>query len=431
MQGIPEYLTPKLLTKVSEFPPPSTITTNPLLNNGRTVLSFSQVPPNDNIKSQYSQLLREEFDLLIARLKKPEKNSRTSPLLYGKDFPFGTNQVIPEISRYTLFQDILKLHAASVSLHRTQRLKEEADPKVHMLSKVASCRWLIFVSAIADGLHEFDEEILLNPISDAFKNTSINNDISTRLSDKSREYMRSGKTINTDFATTKQLLSLLAKTAFNAGLTLENLLKEEQKAHRRSLGNFQSSLKNKKQVNNEKQYKIKILFSDTEGSYDKILQALKLRNIELISSTSCTLISGEVALSELVIKYTGDIAIEKKLEDFPDSDRLNGVKVFHASVDKKKKINDEKRYKINIFFSDNAGSYNKLLHFLADKQINLISSQSWTLVHGEVAKSELIISYDGDLEKLKAALEKIYSCDELCNIVCQFTVSIIDWEITN
>jgi TIR domain len=273
--------------------------------------------PRSEVFEKYNQLLNTEFDTLINRLNDPNVNSCTSSLFYGLDFPFDTNNIIPEISHYSLFLDINKLLDATVGKYRCKHYHGVKQSKPHLLFKVASCRWRIFVAAIADGLRQFDEKILIDPIVEAIESSNFNLDANDKIRSEALSYIQSEIDGNVNFKKTTTLLSLVGVIAKNNGLTIEDLLNEEQRKYRNV------SLGRNNQVNNEKlKYRIKIFFSDKEGTYEKILKYLANRHINLISSKSWTLLPGEVASSDLIVNYVGDISLEKELQILCHSDNL-------------------------------------------------------------------------------------------------------------
>jgi hypothetical protein len=98
MQGIPEHLTPKLLTKVSELPSPPTLTTNP----------YVERPPIE--KNCYQNILQPG---MLIRIKAPEKMGKSSLLnqilAYAKqqsyqtvrlDFQLLENEIINDYSQF-------------------------------------------------------------------------------------------------------------------------------------------------------------------------------------------------------------------------------------------------------------------------------------------------------------------------------------------
>ena len=98
MQGIPEHLTPKLLTKVSKLPSPTTITTNP----------YVERPPIE--KNCYQNILKPG---MLIRIKAPEKMGKSSLLnqilAYAKqqnyqtvrlDFQLLENEIINDYSQF-------------------------------------------------------------------------------------------------------------------------------------------------------------------------------------------------------------------------------------------------------------------------------------------------------------------------------------------
>ena len=277
---------------------------------------FPNTPPSQ-IFEKYSQLLEDEFTLLLDRFNEPNEFSQTSLLLYGERFPHGIDEPIPEISHYSLFLDIKKLLDATVGKYQSHRYQGVKEFKPHILYKIATCRWRIFVSAIADKLTYFDKNILLQPIFDALHSNKVIPDINEKILNQARSYIHIGSEDNTDFSTTTKLLGLLASVARNTSLTIEDLLNEEQQKYR-----THSAGRNNNASNKLKKYKIKMFFSDAEGTYEIILKALADRHVNIVISRSWSLLSREVATSEILVTYDGSMTLKEELDALCNCDSL-------------------------------------------------------------------------------------------------------------
>ena len=266
-------------------------------------------------------MLQKEFKTLIDRRKNPTIESRTSFLFYGEGFPFGTNEVIPEISKYSLFLDIDKVVNATIGKYKSKVYTGVRELKPHLLYKIATCRWRIYVSAIADGLTEFDSSLLFSSFTEGLRNNSTKKP-QLELLELTQKYIHfeNSKNNRDNYETTKRLLYLLGCLATDNDIDLEDLLNEEQRKYR-----TQSLISNIQLGSEGNIYTLKVFFSDVEGSYDAILNAFTHRNINIIASKSWTFVPDEVAGAELVVKYNGKIDFARELEAIIKSDQLRNI----------------------------------------------------------------------------------------------------------
>lgn len=320
----------------------SGIEINTLIPNKKPIFpgdsSYSPFFPNsphpiDKILEKYETLLQQEFGTLVDRKNNPTIESRTSFLFYGEGFPLGTNKVIPEISKYSLFLDIDKLVSATIGKYKSGIYVGVRELKPHLLYKIATCRWRIYVSAIADGLVKYDSSLLFSSLIGGLKENSIKKP-QLELLELAQKYIHFVPSQNSKdgYETTKRFLYLLGCLATDNDIDLEDLLNEEQRKYRTQ------SIKSDMQFDNEGNiYILTISFSDVEGTYDAILNALSFHNINIIASKSWIYVPDEVAGAELVVKYKGKIDFSSELEAIIKSDQLHSIFIRYAIEESSKK----------------------------------------------------------------------------------------------
>lgn len=283
---------------------------------------FPNTPsPDTEIHDKYKELLEREFLALIDRLQNPQIHSRTSALLFGEAFPSGKKIIEPAISKYSLYLDIEKLISATVGRYESTLYRGVEDIKPHLIYKIATCRWRIYVSAIADELIEFDTKILYDPFVSGFgKSSDQKPELEIQKTVSSYIHYSNERNKKDQYLTTKNLLLYLGELASTNGVTLEDLLNEEQQKYR-----FISERELKNEEKHPRYFNLKLLFSDKDGSYNTILQAFSTHSINLVASKSWTLLPGEVAAAELLFEYKGNIDLKKEIEAVFTSERLSDI----------------------------------------------------------------------------------------------------------
>ena len=111
----------------------------------------------DQLKDRYKKHSIQQFRQLVERRLHPIYEGVSSPLFYGSDFPFGTYRVIPEISKYSLFLDIQMLLLSSTGNFRHPDYANEKKSNFHIALKATTCRWKLEISAVAQGIEDYDE----------------------------------------------------------------------------------------------------------------------------------------------------------------------------------------------------------------------------------------------------------------------------------
>jgi len=299
-----------------------------------TALFPNVLDVTEKISEKFSTILEQEFNTLLERKNNPKIESSSCFLFYGEGFPFGTKTVIPEISKYSLFLDIEKLVGALVGSYKSKVYSGSEEVTPHILYKLATCRWRIYVCAIADGMSVFDSSILLDSLLEGLKVKPVKKP-ERRLLALTKEYIHYAPNQNKKekYETSKELLFLLGAIALDNDLELEDLLNEEQRKYRTN-----SMLQNNAYREQGDLYLLKIFFSDIEGTYDVILNAFSLHNINIMASKSWTFIPDEVAGAELVVRYKGKADFNKELEALMKSEKLCNIFIRYSVEGPNKKI---------------------------------------------------------------------------------------------
>jgi len=270
------------------------------LQSSQNICPNPYYPNNKSIDAQekkYIELVEYEFNNVKERLREPAEKSQSSQLFFGAGFPFGSEKPIPAISKCAVSYDIDQLCDATIGKYHNIGYPFADRCKPQIVYKVASCRWRLLVALVADGLEEFDKDIVLTPLFSGIKSADCEN-IAEGLKNKVHGWLRhSSQASRRDFTLLpKELLRLIGKLCRQNSVTLEDLLAEEQGKHRqqefRPLEKFSPN-----------KIRVKFYFRDDPGVYEKLLRSLAEHHINIIRSQSWTLIPDRVACAELHLSH--------------------------------------------------------------------------------------------------------------------------------
>lgn len=130
--------------------------------------------------------------------------------------------------------------------------------------------------------------------------------------------------------------------------------------------------------------------------------------------------------------YAGGIS--HILEEIGKLGSLTGVALHDLVIEEKRRerssghrdgIRDDldslrHRYSIEMFIDDKEGSWDKVLHELHESKLNIVQSSTRMLIAKEVAKAELVVSFDGSKKEFDSKVEEILDSETLDKIVLSY-----------
>jgi TIR domain len=272
-----------------------------------TITPYFPNDPASRILEKYREIITHEFETATQRLRNPDPSSNTCTLLFGMNFPFGTDRAVQEVSRCAVLYDVREFLSATVGKFHAPGSQWTDSFIPHIVYKAASTRWRILVAAVGAGLPASKESILFLPLLRGLQAWKDVTPIPEKLSKIATAYAY-GKPDARDFNVLEDLLFYLGAACGNHGVRIEDLLAEEQKNYRH-VGRRPREDRHEREFVHIKE--VQIYFRDQPGSYESLLKALAIHKINIFSSSSWTLLVGRVACSRLKVSLPPDLSDEQ------------------------------------------------------------------------------------------------------------------------
>lgn len=264
--------------------------------------------PDITLTDKYLQLLTSEFQAVNVRRDNPAHDSSSCALLFGHNFPFGKDEVRTVISRCAVAYDVEQFLAATVGNYHAPNASASETFIPNIVYKAASIRWRILVSLVADGLTQFRKDVLLEPLLSGVQSEKVERNVSFQLQQAARNFVQDPDS-NSNFMTTSKILYLVGIICRDNDIDFNDLLAEEQQKYRYQILHPAVSKMRAMQTAT-----ITIYFKDREGAYEAILKALSEQHINIVASSSWTLLPERVACSKLELSFPTKIALESELQ---------------------------------------------------------------------------------------------------------------------
>ena len=265
--------------------------------------------PIATLKEKYATLMKLEFETVKDRLANPVVTSKCAELLFGAAFPFGTKKVIPQISKCAVAYDIHTLLDATVGNFKIPEFRFAGSFAPHIVYKAASCRWRLLVAIVADGLENFQQNVVVNPLFSGIESHDFEKNVTFNLRELVRQYV-SRPSAAQNFTVPMKLLRLIGVLCRQHAVMLEDLVAEEQKKYRHQAFRSQVPISEHPTENTAT---VRVYFYDHEGTYEKLLRAIEDRHMNIIWSRSFTLLPHRVAYAELHVSHSPNIELSKEL----------------------------------------------------------------------------------------------------------------------
>ena len=268
--------------------------------------------PNDSdtaLYDKYIELVRQEFCTVIDRRTIPNASSNSCKLLYGHQFPFGKDEIHPQISRCAVAYDVEQFLSATVGNYEALDTFPVRSCKPHVIYKAASTRWRVLVSIVAMGLNEFRSDLLILPFLEGLDHRQHEINLPLRLLEASRRYA-ADFLYQSDYSLSTQVLWLLGVICGYNGVTAGDMLAEEQKNYRHHALRADTERPTAQALASAV---VKIYFKDHMGAYEQVLHSLAERHINIINSRSWTLVPIRVASCELPVSVPQTFNLSEEL----------------------------------------------------------------------------------------------------------------------